>query len=329
MVRNQILDHLALNKGDYVSGEELSQGLNMTRAAIWKHMKSLKEDGYVIEAAPKKGYCLRDVPFSLDEWALHHEFRTRNLSLNLHFFEELTSTNDQAKQLARRNLAETAVVVAKTQHSGKGRHGRKWESPEGGVWMSALLHPKLSLADVSKATLVAGIAVVNALKELYGIEAGIKWPNDVVYKGRKLAGILGEVTGEWTSVQNLILGVGINGNFSAQTLPGNIGGVTLHEILQREVNLNQLAASVLDHIFKELGILEKDGFHLIKESWLKRSVGLGKQVQVRVGQDDYYGIFEGINEEGALMLRNEETLRSFTAGDVHLRSAKGEYNLEE
>lgn len=328
MIRHQILDHLALNKGQYVSGEELSKRLKITRAAVWKHINLLKSEGYIIDAVPRKGYCLSALPQNIDPYALQYAFQAQGLQAwKLQYYETIPSTNDQAKQVAKQDPLSSAVIVARTQQSGKGRHGRTWSSPAGGLWMSILLHPNLSLADASKTTLAAGIGIIHALQELTGLEVQIKWPNDIVFQGRKLAGILGEVSGEWISVQNLILGIGINGNFSLTDLPPGVAGTTLSEIRGCDTDLNQLAALTVAHIVNQLRVLEREGFEPIRQSWMAAAVGIGQPVKIIDGKTEHFGVFSGIDEDGALILGEGKQQKRFTAGDVHLRSAEGGYDL--
>ena len=179
-MRKQILNLLDQQQGEYVSGEEISQKFNITRAAVWKQIKVLKDLGYEIEAQTKKGYRLLSAPMDLEEWAIQRELKTVSLGKNLKLFEELSSTNDYAKDWARLGIDHGAVVIAKKQSSGRGRLRRIWESPEGGLWMSMILKPNLELAEAAKLTLSAGVALAQTCKNLYGLEVKIKWPNDIV-----------------------------------------------------------------------------------------------------------------------------------------------------
>ena len=241
------------------------------------------------------------------------------------FVEELSSTNDRAKELARQGAVHGQIVLAGRQSSGRGRLQRQWESPKGGLWMSVVLRPNLSLADASKITLAASVAIVDSLKELFQLPIGIKWPNDLVFKGQKIAGILGEVVGEWNAVQTLILGIGINVNFPRERLNNTFTGTTLYEILRYEVDLNLLAAGVLKHLEKELMSLEKKEFEELRLKWSERAIGLGEGVRILRGDQVIEGVFKGISIDGALLLETEGGERSFSAGEVQLRSKQGTY----
>lgn len=325
MVRHDILHLLAANPGEYVSGERISELLNVTRAAIWKQMKALKEEGFEIEAQTKKGYRLLKTPFALNDWVLKQALNTTSLGQTIYLEDELASTNDRAKELARQGGVHGLTVLAKSQSAGRGRRQRQWEAPRGGLWMSVILRPNLSLADASKITLAASVAIVDALEELFRLRIRIKWPNDLIFDGQKIAGILGEVVGEWNAVQTLILGMGINVNFSREQLSAPLNATTLYEILGYEVDLNKMAAGILKHLEDELMSLEKKAFEELRVSWSERVVGLGEEVRILRGEQVYQGIFKGISIDGALLLETKDGEKSFSAGEVQLRSAMRKY----
>jgi len=320
MLRDDILDLLAENPEKYVSGERISQHFNVTRAAIWKQIQGLKEEGFEIEGQTKRGYCLLNTPFSLNEWVINKSLTTTFLGNKITLEDELESTNVRAKELARQGAAHGQVVLARHQSSGRGRLQRQWESPRGGLWMSVVLRPNLSLADASKITLAASVAVVDTFEELFSLRVGIKWPNDLIFNGLKIAGILGEVVGEWNTVQTLILGIGINVNFPREQLSPLLNATTLFEILRDDVDLNILAATLLKHLEKQVISLEKKAFEELRASWLERAVSLGEEVRILRGEQVFQGFFKGITIDGALLLETKDGEKSFSAGEVQLRS---------
>ncbi|AGA67664.1 birA, biotin-(acetyl-CoA-carboxylase) ligase [Desulfitobacterium dichloroeliminans LMG P-21439] len=324
-MRNKILDLLKHQQGEYVSGESISDTLNITRAAVWKQIQGLKEAGYDIEGQTRRGYRLLKTPSALDEWALQQDLRTEALGRRLLLFEELPSTNDWLKSLALQDAEHGTVVIAKRQNFGHGRMQRLWESPQGGVWLSILLKPRLSLADAAKLTLSTGVALAQTFKELYGLEVGIKWPNDLVYEGKKIAGILGEVAGEWNAVQSLILGVGVNANFPLQQLSPELAATTLLEIVGQEVNLNGLAATFLYNLEKETHSLEQGDLQGLIRRWTSFAVGINQPVRIDRAGTVYTGVFKGIRENGELILSHEGREMAFSSGEVTLR-AEGQYS---
>jgi BirA family transcriptional regulator, biotin operon repressor / biotin---[acetyl-CoA-carboxylase] ligase len=322
-VRNEILDLLGNRQGTFLSGESISQDLNITRAAVWKQIQALKDIGYDIEAQTKRGYRLIKGPSSLDEWALKMELKTDLLGKSIRLFDELPSTNDWAKDLVRQGGEHGLVVLAKRQTLGRGRMQRIWESPAGGLWMSVLIKPKLNLADAAKLTLSTGVALAKAFRALYGLEVGIKWPNDLVYKGEKIAGILGEVAGEWNTVQTLILGIGVNANLKRKELSSEFAATTLYELLGYEVNLNQLGAAILLELEKEVLALEHGDAQGLRDRWMFYAVGVGNLVTVERAGEVYKGIFQGIHENGELILNQDGKELYFSSGEVKFRSGMG------
>jgi BirA family biotin operon repressor/biotin-[acetyl-CoA-carboxylase] ligase len=325
MLRHDILHLLAAHPEKYVSGEKISQQLNVTRAAIWKQIQVLKEEGFEIEGQTKNGYRLWKTPYSLNEWVLMKAMTTTSLGSKIYLEDELESTNVRAKELARQGGFHGQVILARRQSSGRGRLQRHWESPLGGLWMSVVLRPNLSLADASKVTLAASVAITDAFEELFSLRIGIKWPNDLIFNGFKIAGILGEVVGEWNTVQTLILGIGINVNFPREQLSPLLNATTLFEILKYDVDLNKLAATILINLEKQVTFLENKEFEELRVRWLKRAVSLGEEVRIMLGEQVIQGVFKGITIDGALLLETEDGEKSFIAGEVQLRSKMSKY----
>lgn len=319
-MRKKILDLLVKQQGEFLSGEGISQCLEITRAAVWKQIQSLKEAGYEIEAQTKKGYRLVKGPLGLDEWAIVQELQTEILGKPFRLYDELSSTNDWAKEWARQGAGNGAVILAKRQTSGHGRLQRVWESPLGGLWMSVILKPNLNLADAAKLTLSAGVALANVCQTLYGLDARIKWPNDLVFHGQKLAGILGEVVGEWNTVQTIILGIGINANFERNQLNPEFPATTLRGHLEQDINLNQLVAALLRELEKEVQALEHGDTEGLRERWMSKAAGLGTSVIVDRAGKQWVGTFKGIKETGELILDHKGQEVYFSSGDVKLRS---------
>jgi len=325
MAHKEILDLLAARPGEYLSGEAISQQLNLTRAAVWKQIQALKAAGYEIEAQTKNGYRLKSKPLSLDQWAIERELKTQVLGRPLYLFDEVPSTNELAKEEIRHGGADGLVIISKRQSAGKGRLQRAWQSPEGGIWMSVVIRPNLTLAEAAKLTLSSSIAVVEALREVTELNVGIKWPNDLVVDGQKLAGILGEVVGEWTTIQTIVLGIGINANFARRELEDSIAATTLQELLGYETDLNQLVAKILEHLEGELHSLELNGFHYLRKRWLERAVGIGEEVVILREDGNFTGILQGISASGALVIQTEGQELEFNAGEVRLRAKEGSY----
>ncbi|WP_434510834.1 biotin--[acetyl-CoA-carboxylase] ligase [Desulfitobacterium sp. AusDCA] len=322
-MRKEILNLLASRPGEFISGEAISRHLNITRAGVWKQIQSLKESGFEIESQTKSGYRLLKTPLSIEEWVLEQGLNTKTLGRKIKCFEELTSTNNYAKELLHQGDADGTVILAKRQTAGRGRMQRAFASPAGGIWMTVVLKPRLSLTDASKLTLSTGVALAQACRRLYGLEVQIKWPNDLVYQGEKIAGILGEVVGEWNAVQTMILGVGINANLERKDLPSDFSATTLKELLGQPIDLNKLVIAFLEELETEVDSLEKGDSEGLRSRWMSYAAGIGKKVQIERAGELYTGILKGISVNGELILEENNQERLFTSGDVKLRSTEG------
>lgn len=321
-MRHAILDLLASHPGVYLSGEAISQALNITRAAVWKQIQALREAGFEIEAQTKSGYRLVKTPLAIDEWVLKRGLKTTTLGREIDCFEEIPSTNDYARTRIREGAEDGVIILARRQTAGRGRMQRIWESPEGGIWMTVILKPHLALADAAKLTLSTGVALARVCRELYGLKFQLKWPNDLVYEGQKCAGILGEVVGEWNTVQTLILGVGINANLKRKDLPPGLPAASFQELLGHPVDLNELVIAFLEALEGEVKSLEAGDGEGLRQRWLDYAAGLGQEVQVEQTGHVFRGIFKEISDSGELILEEDGHVLFFSAGDVKLRSPK-------
>ena len=205
-IRGKILQALR-ESSDYISGEMLSQKLSISRVSIWKHVHSLQQEGYILEASPK-GYRLVSSPDLL----LPYEFP--GWEGKIHHFTELVSTMDVARELAKGGAEEGTIIIAETQSQGKGRLGREWLSPKGGIYFTIILRPKISPAYAPRINLMAAVAVAKTIGRLFGLKAELKWPNDVLIEGKKACGILAEIDAEIDKVNSVNLGIGINADHS-------------------------------------------------------------------------------------------------------------------
>ncbi|MDW7649840.1 MAG: biotin--[acetyl-CoA-carboxylase] ligase [Bacillota bacterium] len=323
-MKETVLAVLKDNLFSYVSGEELSSRLNVSRTAIWKHIGALREDGYEIESAPRLGYRLLAVPDLLLPSEIHAGLETNILGKKVIHQHEVESTNRVLRELADKGEPEGTVVLAEQQTAGRGRLGRSWSSPQGGVWLSVLLRPSLPPFKVQLVTLLAAVAAVEATETVVGITPGIKWPNDLLVDGKKLAGILTEVSAEMERVNYLILGIGINVNIPA----GNFTG----ELTETATSLQAATGSSTDRVAwvktfltkleREYIRAQKQGFSDVLERWRRYSVTIGYAVDVNLGNHTVSGTAVDIDEQGALLVKTDTAVETFLAGDVSLKPDK-------
>lgn len=331
-MRGRILKILRGKMPNPVSGEILSQELEVSRTAVWKHIQALKNEGYTIESIPKKGYILKEVPDRLSPAEVAAKLQTKWLGHHIHYCELTTSTNELAKRLAGDDCEDGLVVIAEEQNSGKGRLSRGWFSPFArGVWFSVVLKPPFMPQEASKCTLLAAVAVVKAVNKYQGVKASIKWPNDILLDGKKLVGILTEMSAEFGKINYIVIGTGINVNIPKEMVPEELQAtaVSLSDMAKEPVSRVQLLADVLANMEELYEKVLKDGFNPVLEEWKQYSSTLGQQVKVIAPDQTYFGEAVDIDEDGLLMVKREDgSVEKVIAGDVSIRPAKarqGEY----
>jgi BirA family biotin operon repressor/biotin-[acetyl-CoA-carboxylase] ligase len=316
-----VLAFLAEAGDETVSGEAISDKLGLSRAAVWKHVEALRAQGYRIDAVASRGYRLVAIPDRLGPLELRPLLATHDLGQTLHAFEELPSTNDRARELAEEGAEHGEVVIAEAQTAGRGRRGRTWISvPRRNVYLSVILRPELPPARAPELTLVGAIAVCDALRDA-GVDAGIKWPNDVLAGGRKIAGILTELAAEPDRVQWVVVGIGVNVNARAEDFPEELRGEATSVLLERGEPAPRalFAAALLSRLEALVDQHAEEGFAPIRAAWKERSVTLGREVLVRADGRDVTGVAEDVDEAGALLVRTPAgALERILAGDVAL-----------
>lgn len=323
-MRETVLAVLRAAQGGYVSGEELSKRLRVSRTAVWKYIGALREDGYEIESSPRLGYRLVRVPDLLSPLEIREGLNTKIMGCNIHHFREVDSTNRLARELAEAGEPEGAVVLADRQTAGRGRLGRSWCSPEGGIWLSVILRPSIAPYKVQLVTLLAAVAAVEAARDAAGLVPGIKWPNDLLVGGKKLAGILTEVSAEMERVNHLVVGIGLNANVPAVCFSGELEDVATSILAEtgQAFRRSDWVKAFLEHLEREYLFAQADGFHAVLGRWRKYSVTLGCDVNVALAERNVRGRAVDINEQGALVVETPEGRETFWAGEVSLREKR-------
>jgi len=321
MLDEKILNILRQNKEQYISGEELCKNAGISRAAIWKHIEKLREEGYEIEAVPHLGYKLTAVPDTLIPSEIKWKLKTKIFGKEVISYKKIDSTNDIAYQLAEKGVKEGTVILAEEQAKGKGRHGRSWASPsKGGIYMSCILRPGMAPNEIPKITLLAAVAVAKAIRELTGLEVLIKWPNDIMLDGKKLCGILTEMKAEQDRAEFVVVGIGINVNIPARQLPK--GATSLKDELSHRgtkgaISRIELTKKVLERLEEYYNLLEKRGFEPIIDAWKDLSDMIGSRVKVVLPNRTFEAQAHDIDPDGALVVRLDSgILEKISSGDV-------------
>ena len=315
-MKSKILEILE-KKGDYVSGEEISKEIGISRAAVWKHIKKLRELDYEIDSKTNEGYKLIKSPEKQIEFELERLLETKIIGKKILFFEEVDSTNNKAKQIAL-GENEGTVVISEMQTSGRGRRGREWYSPKGGVYVSFVLKPNVSPEKASQLTLVSSLALVETLNSMdNNLNAKIKWPNDILISGKKISGILTELSADVEKINYIVVGVGINLNTEKEILPEN--GTSLKIEMKEEVSIKLFLKSFLEHYDSIYQEYINGKIDLIIERWKNNSDTLGKKVKIIGINETFEGLAKDIDENGALILQTKEKEIKVYSGDVSLR----------
>ncbi len=324
-MKNEIIKYLKETDG-YVSGQELCERLGVSRTAVWKVIRQLEADGYEIEAVRNRGYRLKSSADILNEAEIRAVLTSRWLGQNLKFFEETDSTNNAIRRMAENGAPEGTLAVAEIQTAGKGRRGRSWNSPKGsGIWHSFLLRPEFAPDRASMLTLLAAMAVLRSIKEVTGLDGMIKWPNDIVVNGKKVCGILTEMSTEEDTIRYVVVGIGINAN--TPDFPEEIRPTATSLML--ELKTPVCRAKLINGImcaFEEYYTVfcETKDMSRLKALYNQNLVNAGRSVKVLAFAGDYIGISHGINDEGELIVELPDgTIREVNSGEVSVRGIYG------
>ncbi|MBF0620245.1 MAG: biotin--[acetyl-CoA-carboxylase] ligase [Candidatus Omnitrophica bacterium] len=302
----------------YLSGEDLSRELKVSRAAVWKYIDQARALGYEIEAVPHRGYCLVSVPDKLLPQEVQYGLAAKKFGCHVHYFDTIASTMDEAFRFGMAGEPEGTVVVAETQTKGRGRMGRAWASPKGkGLYFSIILRPDCALQEISKLTLVAAVAVSEAVEKATGVRALIKWPNDLLLGNRKLCGILTELRAELDRAQFAVVGIGLNVNTPAGQLIPEAAS------LKGETGKNISRAAVLQEILrtfeKRYTAGQQDAYADTLNEWRARSATIGKIVQFQEAGRKVEGLAVDLDRDGALLVRvGSGKVIKRMAGDIFL-----------
>lgn len=322
-MRAEILRLLRCNPNGYYSGEDISKQLNVSRTAIWKHIQSLREAGYAIESHPRLGYCLRTTPDLLLPDEICPRLATQYIGNTINYFSTIDSTNNEAKRLANEGCPEGTIVLAEEQNSGRGRLSRGWFSPFAkGIWYSVVLRPTFPPQEAPKCTLLAAVAIAKAIRRRTGIDCGIKWPNDILFNGKKLVGILTEMNAEMDAINYVVIGMGINVNTTAEEFPAELRDIasSLAVIKGEPVSRIDLLLDVLFELEALFAVASEQGFKPILAEWRILSVTLGKVVDVFGINRTFSGTALDIDEDGALLVQTDTGIEKVVAGDVSVRA---------
>jgi BirA family biotin operon repressor/biotin-[acetyl-CoA-carboxylase] ligase len=325
-LKKKILEVLKENRDKFISGEELSNSLGVTRTSIWKYINGLKAEGYEIESIPRKGYRLIEEPDILSKDDLLIELKSSRFAKDIYCFDKIDSTNNYAKELALDGAEEGTIVLSDEQTGGRGRLGRPWMSPPGSsISMSIILKPSINPSEAAKITEITAAAVTIAINNATGLDVGIKWPNDIILNNKKVCGILTEMSAELDNINYVIIGIGINVNIDE--FPEDIAKVatSLKKVKGKYISRKNLVINIV----KEF---EKLYYNFINTGSLKRTIGicreksvtLGKTVKIITKNGEIIAKALDITEDGKLVIKKDDgQIINIISGEVSVRGIYG------
>lgn len=327
-MKDKILQLLKENEKNFISGQLISEKLGVSRTAIWKYINTLKEEGYHIESISKRGYKLLSSPDLLTFEEISNCLNTKYIGRNIMYFQTIESTNNKAKELANKSDNGT-VIISEEQTLGRGRLGRIWTSPKyKGIWMSIILKPDVDPQGVTMVTQIGAAAVVKTLSSM-GIQTYIKWPNDIVLNGKKICGILTEMSGELNKVNYVVMGIGINVNIDKEEFPEELKSVATS--LRSEIGNTVCRKELVTNLLNNFEVLYDEFIHKNSiESSIKicrnNSILIGKEVKIIKRNEEYFGKAINLSNTGELIVQYPDgSIEEIVSGEVSIRGLDGNY----
>ena len=318
----KVLKFLKIHNTEYLSGQDLSDVLRISRVAVWKQIKKIQMLGYTVESKQKEGYKLTKNSDLLLPWEIISGLETKVIGQRTYYFDSIDSTQNQALKMAKEEESNGTVIIAEKQTGGRGRSGRKWISPKGGIWFSIILYPKFDISNTTLFPIASSLALSIAIQKTCKISTELKWPNDLTIKGKKLAGMLIDASFESNKIENLVLGVGINFNVNVKEIEKvlkktpNFYGVSSLNDQKNKTSQIELIQSFLLELEKVYEELNNNQIKKIITEWTKRSSTIGKQVEMNTLNGKISGKAIKIDEDGGLIIKDEEKTNKVFAGDI-------------
>jgi len=317
-----VLRFLQTHNTEYLSGQDLSDVLRISRVAVWKHIKKIQELGYTVESKQKLGYKLISNSDLLLPWEITSGLKTKVIGQQAYYFDSVDSTQNQALKMAEDPANNGTVIIAEKQTSGKGRLGRRWISPKGGIWFSLILYPEFDISITTLFPIASALALSKALEKTFKISPELKWPNDLTIKGKKIAGMLVDVSLESNKIEKLVLGVGINFDVDVKQIEKmlketpNFYGITSLDGQKKNIKAKQLVQTFFEELEKIYELLNKKEIKKIISEWTKRSSTIGENVELNTKNGKIKGKAIKIDNDGALVISENSKTHRVIAGDI-------------
>ena len=316
----KILSFLKAHESEFLSGQDMSDILKISRVAVWKDIKKIRLLGYKIESKQNLGYRLVDSSELLLPWEITQNLNTKFLGKRVYYFDSTDSTQNFAMEIASNDKENGTVVISKKQTGGRGRMKRKWKSPTGGIWMSIIIHPKFDVSYTTLVPIATSLALCMAIEKILKIKPELKWPNDVTLKGKKVAGVLVDTSIISNEIENMVLGIGINFKIKPHELASTIkktpnfyGVATLVKKNEKALPLVQQFLYELENVFQ---LINSRRIKKIKSEWTKRSSTIGRNVSIITSEGNVSGKAVKIDSDGALIISNGKKAERILVGDI-------------
>ena len=318
----KVLTFLKSHKSEYLSGQDLSDVLKISRVAVWKHIKKIRELGYKIESKQKRGYKYVKNTERLLPWEISSDLKTKYMGKRSYYFEEIDSTQNFALQIASNKKEHGTIVIAQKQTHGKGRLNRKWISSKGGMWFSIILHPKFSIEESTLLPIAASLALSNTIQKILKIKTNVKWPNDITVNGKKVAGMLIDVSSQSNQIESAVIGIGLNYKIKPievtkkLTKSPNFYGV---ETLLNETQTGNPIQLMKEFIYQFEEIVEQMTSGMtskIISEWTRNSETIHKKVTINTANGKISGVAIKINNDGSLRIKTKHKTERVFVGDI-------------
>ncbi|WHX99075.1 biotin--[acetyl-CoA-carboxylase] ligase [Neobacillus sp. DY30] len=308
-LRKDLLDAFTNAGETYLSGQRIAELIGCSRTAVWKHIEELRKEGFELEAVRRKGYRIVKTPEKITADELRLGLKTNFIGKNVHYEESVESTQKIAHRLAYENAPEGTVIIAEEQVAGRGRMDRKWHSPKyTGIWMSMILRPNIPLPKAPQLTLLTAVAIVQAIEDLTGLMPEIKWPNDILIRGKKVTGILTELEAEADRINSIIIGIGMNVNQKKEDFPSELQEIATSLFLEKgeKVSRSDLIKGIFTNLEKLYLVYLEEGFLPIKLLWEGYAISIGRKITARTLSNSITGTAQGITDDGVLIMIDEQ-----------------------
>ena len=320
----KVLKFLKSHKDDFLSGQDLSDVLKISRVAVWKHIKTIKSLGYKIESKQKLGYRLVKNSEKLLPWEIVDGLKTKIVGKKVYYFDTIDSTQNYAVEISKKKNENGSVVISQRQTAGRGRMNRKWVTVKGGLSMSIILHPKFDTSVSTLFPMAASLALATAIQKTINMKPNVKWPNDVVIKGKKVAGMIVDASIQSNLIESMVLGVGINFKVDTKHLESQLKGTKnfygVASLLKIDDTTNPL--KIVQNFFSELEkiivLLDQGETSKIIQRWEKISSTIGKKVSVKTNDGIITGLAKKINSDGSLNIVKNGKIQRLLVGDISI-----------